>query len=182
MLLSSSVSQSVITHWIEARTGRVTFSFFRFHKERSWTLTAWGAPLQRNSIFTLKGRLSRHPLASPFSLLSFLPCSPLLCPPSCSPSPDEGRLHKSVTQEIPTLYFLSDKEPVIGDEFVAAGGFDRLWGNNKAISACQKSRRKEREKHTQGDINHSCDSYSFSVEKWDRVQRDEWLDQSVTVV
>lgn len=27
----------------------------------------------------------------------------------------------------------------MGDEFVAAGGFDRLWGNNKAISACQES-------------------------------------------
>lgn len=61
---------------------------------------------------------------------------------------EEGRLHKSVTQEIPTLYFLSDKEPVMGDEFVAAGGFDRLGGNNKAISACQRSRRAEREKHT----------------------------------
>lgn len=48
----------------------------------------------------------------------------------------------------------------MGDEFVAAGGFDRLWGNNKAISACQKSQRKERERernaHTHmEDINHS---------------------------
>lgn len=38
----------------------------------------------------------------------------------------------------------------MGDEFVAAGGFDRLWGNNKAILACQKSRRKEKEKLTRG--------------------------------
>jgi len=68
------------------------------------------------------------------------------CPLCRTPSQDKGRLHKSVTQEIPTLYFLSDKEPVTGDEFVAAGGFDRLWGNNKAISVCQKSQTKEREK------------------------------------
>lgn len=83
--------------------------------------------------------------------LSFLFSSALLLRPlSCSMSLEEGRLHKSVTQEIPTLYFLSDKEPVMGDEFVAAGGFDRLGGNNKAISACQRSRRTEREKHTRG--------------------------------
>lgn len=65
-------------------------------------------------------------------------------------TPDKGRLHESVTQEIPTLYFLSDKEPVTGDEFVATGGFDRLQGNNKAISVCQKSQRKERQKEEGG--------------------------------
>lgn len=56
----------------------------------------------------------------------------------------------------------------MGDEFVAAGGFDRLRGNNKAISACQKSQRKERERnaHTHmEDINHSYDGHSFLVEK-----------------
>lgn len=51
----------------------------------------------------------------------------------------EGRLHKSVSREIPTLYLLSDKEPLMGDELGAAGGSDRLWGNNKAISGCQRS-------------------------------------------
>lgn len=53
----------------------------------------------------------------------------------------EGRLHKSVSREIPTLYLLSDKEPLMGDELGAAGGSDRLWGNNKAISGCQRSPR-----------------------------------------
>lgn len=118
------------------------FPVSRIQTERSWTLATWDAPLQRNPIFTLKGRLICQPL---FLFHSF---SPLLS--SCSMSLEEGRLHKSVTQEIPTLYFLSDKEPVMGDEFVAAGGFDRLGGNNKAISACQRSRRTEREKHTRG--------------------------------
>lgn len=84
------------------------------------------------------------------ALIPFLLPSLLLCPLSCCLSLEEGRLHKSVTQEIPTLYFLSDKKPVMGDEFVAAGGFDRLRGNNKAISACQESRRTERGKHIRG--------------------------------
>lgn len=51
----------------------------------------------------------------------------------------EGRLHKSVSREIPTLYLLSDKELLMGDELGAAGGSNRLWGNNKAISGCQSS-------------------------------------------
>lgn len=111
--------------------------------------SAWDAPRQRKPIFTLKGRLIRQPLSS------LSPHSVFFCRlSSCvrrlaTPSREEGRLHKSVTQEIPTLYFLSDKEPVMGDEFVAAGGFDRLWGNNKAISVCQRSQRERRgEKHT----------------------------------
>lgn len=56
---------------------------------------------------------------------------------------------------MPTLYFLSDKEPVMGDEFVAAGGFDRLSGNNKAISVCQRSRKMGREKKKQHTDTHT---------------------------
>lgn len=48
----------------------------------------------------------------------------------------------------------------MGDEFVAAGGFDRLWGNNKAISACQRSRRTEKET-CEEDINHRSNVHSF---------------------
>lgn len=49
----------------------------------------------------------------------------------------------------------------MGDEFVAAGGFDRLWGNNKAISACQKSQRMRGKNTHEEDINHLHDGYSF---------------------
>lgn len=49
-----------------------------------------------------------------------------------------------------TFYFLPDKEPAMGDEFVAAEGFDRIWGNNKAISACQRNLNKEKENHILG--------------------------------
>lgn len=137
--------------WGRDRKG--DFLLFRIQNERSWTPHYLRSSPSKKLNFHFK-RQTDLPPSPPlrFALLSpSLFSSALLpCPPSCSPSPDEGRLHKSVTQEIPTLYFLSDKEPVMGDELVAAGGFDRLWGNNKAISACQESRRKEREKHTRG--------------------------------
>lgn len=66
------------------------FLIFRIQKERSCTLTT---PLQRNSIFTLKGRLMCYTLASPFSLLSFLLCSP---PVSTELFPQPGR--RTITQ------------------------------------------------------------------------------------
>lgn len=145
-LLSFS-SQSIIKCCIKPGTGRVTFYFPGVKRIGLRPPLPEELPLKETQ-FSLKkadwsATLSHRPSLS--LLFSF---SLLLCPLSCSPSLDKGRLHKSVTQEIPTLYFLSDKEPVMGDEFVAAGGFDRLWGNNKAISACQKSQRKGRERET----------------------------------
>lgn len=72
-LVSQSVHNNVLD-WGKDRKG--DFLIFRIQKERSWTLSTWEAPLQRNSIFTLKGRLMCYTLASTFSLLSFLLCSP----------------------------------------------------------------------------------------------------------
>lgn len=48
----------------------------------------------------------------------------------------------------------------MGDEFGAAGGFDRLQGNNKAISACHKSGEEAEEETQEEDINHSSDGCS----------------------
>ncbi len=53
----------------------------------------------------------------------------------------------------------------MGDEFVAAGGFDSLWGNNKAISAARKVGERRGKNIREEDINHSFDSYSFLLEK-----------------
>lgn len=69
---------------------------------------------------------------------------------------------------MPTLYFLSDKEPVMGDEFVAAGGFDRLSGNNKAISVCRGGEgeagaaRTHTHTHDQEEINPDLVSWAMA--------------------
>lgn len=140
-------SQSIIKCCVKPGTGRVTFCFSGFKRIGLRPPLPEELPLKETQ-FSLKKADWSTTLSHRPSLSLLFSFSLLLCPLSCSPSLDKGRLHKSVTQEILTLYFLSDKEPVMGDEFVAAGGFDRLWGNNKAISACQKSQRKEREKET----------------------------------
>lgn len=45
----------------------------------------------------------------------------------------------------------------MGDEFVAAGGFDRLSGNNKAISVCERSQKdgEGEEETTHGGHTHT---------------------------
>lgn len=74
------------------------------------------APLQRNPIFSVKRQRDLRPLSA---------CLPRGRPVARA-GLGEGQLHKSVTQGIPTLYLLSDKEAVMGDELGAAGGGIRL--------------------------------------------------------
>lgn len=164
-------SHSTVMYWIQSK--KRWLSPFRDPKPRvSDPFHLRCSPLNKLN-FHLKRQTDppRSPIAS--CSLSFPTLLSFMCPPSCSPGPDKGRLHKSVTQEIPTLYFLSDKEPVTGDEFVAAGGFDRLQGNNKAISVCQKSQRKEKQRE---EKNHTCGRYK-SLLWW--VQFFLWKNETV---
>lgn len=126
-------THSIILYWIHSKRKWL----FPFHEPKEKVLDPHYLSCSPSKKLNFHLRKGDRSTTSFHCFCSFSPpCS------SCvhrvvSPSLDRGRLHKSATQEIPTLYFLSDKKPVMGDESVSAGLFDRLWGNNKAISVCQ---------------------------------------------